>query len=228
MMFLLCTVALAQKKPEAPTAPCSLQLNQAPPLRGLRIGMSQAAVLAQLPGVTVEKPDKFGLARLRISVFDASGVIKTPNKEKAVEQDPLATPDAGSAFVVDARKFPALQGVRKIDMRFIDGRLAYLNLAYNDQVSWESLDQFVDTISTALKLPNQWQTPQDSDSQAKELRCTGFTITANLTGDPSDTHVGPELILQDAAAWEAMSKRQNELVEKAKRDEDAKRKSFKP
>ena len=226
--FLLCTVALAQKKPDAPTPKCSLTLEQSPQLRGLRMGMTQAAVLVQFPGITVEKPDKFGLARLRITLVDASGVIKTSIKEKAVQPDITGGPDAGSAFVVDPSRFPALKGIRKIQIRFINARLAYLEVGYDDQVSWDSLDQFVDTISSTLKLPNQWQTPPDSDGQAKELRCEGFTISANMAGDPNDVHLGPELILQDVAAWDAMSKRQNEVVEKNKRDEDAKRKSFKP
>jgi len=53
-------------------------------------------------------------------------------------------------------------------------------------------------------------------------------ITADVLGDPNDLEAGPELIVQDVAAWNAMSKRQNEITEKAKQEEDQKRKAFKP
>jgi hypothetical protein len=111
----------------------------------------------------------------------------------------------------------------------IDGRLAGLQISYDDEIKWESIDQFIETISPALKLPQAWQTPADSDGDSqKELRCEGFVIAANTTGDASDTHAGPELILQDLAAWDVMSKRQTDLTDKAKQAEDQKRKTFKP
>jgi hypothetical protein len=49
-------------------------------------------------------------------------------------------------------------------MRFIDGRLSYLQISYNDDVKWDSVDQIVETISTTLKLPNDWRTPAESDT----------------------------------------------------------------
>jgi hypothetical protein len=113
-------------------------------------------------------------------------------------------------------------------MRFIDGRLSYLQVTYDDSIKWDSIDQFVDTVATNLKLPTEWKTPADSaGGQQKELRCEGFVLAANI-GDINEINSGPELILQDLAAWEAMSKRQNDIVDKAKRAEEDKRKAFKP
>jgi hypothetical protein len=88
----------------------------------------------------------------------------------------------------------------------------------------------VEAISTKLKLPPQWEVPADSDgeSQEKELRCDAFAISATLAGDPTDTHAGPEITLEDLAAWSVMSKRQNDTNQKAKREEEEKRKAFKP
>jgi hypothetical protein len=159
-----------------------------------------------------------------------SKAVGTSASNKGVHPDVLAGPDEGSAFALDSSKFPALKGARKIQMRFIDGRLSYLEISYNDDVKWDSVEQFTETISTTLKLPNEWQLPEDSDggSERKELRCDGFVIAASTVGDPSDIHAGPEMVLQDIAAWSALSKRQNDIVEKAKREEDEKRKTFKP
>jgi hypothetical protein len=229
LLLILCAPAWGQKKVDAPKPKCTLGLDQSPELRGFRLGMTQAAVLSKLPGVTLEKPDKFGLARLRLSIIDASALIKTGPRDKGVQPDMIAGANDGSAFVLDISKFPALKGTRKIQMRFIDGRLSHLQVSYNDDVKWESVDQIVETISPTLKLPNEWQTPPESGGgQEKELRCEGFVISANMVGDSTDIHAGPELVLQDVAAWTALSKRQNDLTEKAKREEEEKRKSFKP
>jgi hypothetical protein len=230
LLMILCVPALGQKKTENQKPVCALGLNQAPELRGFRMGMTPAAALARLPGVTLEKPDKFGLARLRITIIDSTSLIKPSAKEKAAQADMTAGPNDGSAFVLDGARFPALKGVRKMQMRFIDGRLSYLQVAYDNNIKWDSIDQFVETISTTLKLPREWQAPAESDggAQVKELRCEGFVITASTIGDYSDVNAGPELILQDLAAWDALSKRQTDITEKAKREEDEKRKAFKP
>jgi hypothetical protein len=230
LAIVLCAPVLAQKNVESKQPKCSLKLDQSPELRGFRLGMPQDQVLRRLPGVTIEKPDKYGLARLRLSIIDTSTVIKTSGRDKAVQPDITATPADGSAFVLDGPKFPDLKGVRKLQMRFIDGRLSYLQISYDDSSKWESIDQFVETIAGKLKLPTQWQAPSDAEgeSQEKELRCEAFVISASLTGDPTDTHAGPEILLEDLAAWNAMSKRQNDSVEKAKQEADEKRKAFKP
>jgi hypothetical protein len=228
LSLILCAPAFGQKATEQkPT--CTLGINESPELRGFRMGMTQAAVLARLPGVTVGKPDKFGLARLRVSTIDSSLLIKPSPKDKGVQPDISVGPDAGSAFVADAGRFPALKGVRKLEMRFIDGRLSYLQVTYDDSIKWDSIEQFVETVATTLKLPREWKTPAESDGGTleKELRCEGFVLSANI-GAGSDINSGPELILQDLAAWNAMSKRQIDLTEKAKREEDEKRKAFKP
>src|SRR4051812_40330828 len=171
LMIIGCVPAPAQNKIEQKSA-CALGLDQAPELRGFRLGMTQAAVLARLPGVTIEKPDNFGLARLRLSFMDSTSLLKTSTREKAVQPDAFS--GEGSAFVLDSARFPAFKGVRKIQMRFIDGRLAHLQITYDDQIKWDSIDEFVDTISTNLKLPTQWQAPAESDGrQQKELRCEG-------------------------------------------------------
>jgi len=167
---------------------------------------------------------------LRLSIVDPISSIKTaPTREKAVQPDAIAGPAEGSAFVLDSSRFPTLKGTRKIQMRFIDGRLSYLQVVYNDDVKYDSIDQLIETISAKLKLPGEWRTPEFSGSDhQKEFRCEGFVITADVLGDPNDVQAGPELIVQDVAAWNAMSKRQNEMTEKARQEEDQKRKAFKP
>jgi hypothetical protein len=229
LSILLCAPASAQKATDKKSI-CNLGIDQSPELRGFRMRMPQAAALARFPGVTLEKPDKFGLARLRLSIIDSSALIKLSAREKGVQPDTLSGANEGSAFVLDSTRFSTLKGVRKMQMLFIDGRLSYLQITYDDAIKWDSIEQFVETVAGNLNLPKEWKTPADSDnaSHEKELRCAGFVLTANTLGDATDLNSGPELLLQDPAAWDAMSKRQNDIVEKAKRDADDKRKTFKP
>src|SRR4051812_43449084 len=115
LLIICCVPAPAQKKIEQQPA-CVLGLDQSPELRGFRLGLTQPAVLARLPGVTIEKPDKFGLARLRLSFMDSTSLIKSSAREKAVQQDTFS--GEGSAFVLESSRFPAFKGVRNIQMRF--------------------------------------------------------------------------------------------------------------
>ena len=232
LISLTFTAAIGQRKAEDNGPKCALGLDHAPELRGFRLGTTQQSVLARFPGISIEKPDKFGLARLRLSMIDSSGVITGPaTRDKSpLQADISARPEDGSAFVVESARFPALKGVRRIEFRFIDGRLSLVSVAYDDSIKWDNIDDFVSTVSKSLNLPNEWRAPAEAgaDSTEKELRCDAFAISANVGADPLDSHVGAQLTVEDLAAWSALSKRQNDLTEKAKREADDKRKNFKP
>src|ERR1041385_3858103 len=157
LLLLILSVPVFGQKAADQKPTCTLGLNQSPELRGFRMGMPQTTVLARFPGVTVEKPDKFGLARLRLSIIDVGALLKAPPKSKGVETDIAAAPVDGSAFLLDSARFPTLKGVRRIQMRFIDGRLSYLQVTYDDTTKWDSIDQLVETVSNTLKLPQQWK-----------------------------------------------------------------------
>lgn len=231
LISLTFTAAVGQRKVEDQAPKCTLGLDRAPELRGFRIGATQQSVLARLPGVSIEKPDKFGLARLRLSVIDSANVIRGQvTRDKGVQADISARPEDGSAFVLDGSKFPTLKGVRRIELRFIDGRTSFVLVAYDDSIKWDNIDDFVGTVSKTLNLPAEWQIPAEAggDGTEKELRCDGFAISASVGADPLDSRVGAQLTVEDLAAWQALSKRQNDLQEKAKSEADEKRKAFKP
>ncbi|MFN2577164.1 MAG: hypothetical protein ABR607_05685 [Pyrinomonadaceae bacterium] len=222
--------AIGQRKVEDKETKCTLGLDRAPELRGFRLATPQANVPARFPGISIQKPDKFGLAKLRLSIVD-SGLIKGPlARDKGVQADITARPEDGSAFIIDSAKFSALKGVRRTELRFIDGRLSSILIAYDDSIKWDDIDDFVSTISKSLSLPNEWQDPAEGggENTRKELRCEAFVFSANIGTDPLDSRVGAQLSVEDQAAWNALAKRQNDVQEKAKREEEEKRKSFKP
>jgi hypothetical protein len=229
MALLLCAFSLFAQNKNVSKPQCSLGLDRAPELRGFRLGVPQAAVLARFPGTSVDKPDKFGATELRLGVIDSSVVSKgLPVRDKGVQPDLMLGAD--NAFIVDSARFQTLKGVRRIGFRFLDGRLSFIQLAYDDSIKWNSVDEFVETVAKALTLSPDWSLPPDADgsNSGRELRCEGFVITASVGADASDTRIGAQLALEDLQASKLLEKRQNDLKDKAQRDEDAKRKNFKP
>jgi len=232
LLTLSCAWPLfAQGKNNPEQTKCTLPIERAPELRGLRLGTPQAGVLARFPGTSVQKPDQFGIAQLRFTVIDTAAFSKgLPSRDKAVQPDMAASPDDESAFIVDSAKFSALKSVRRVRLRFMDGRLSFIQLGYDDSITWESVDEFVVTVAKSLNLSGTWNLPEDSDGSGnqRELRCEGFALIGSVGADATDTRIAAQLSIEDLAASKIIAKRQEDLKEKAKRDDEAKRKNFKP
>jgi hypothetical protein len=232
LIILSCALPLlAQGKSDPKQAKCTLPLERAPELRGLRLGASQADVLARFPGTSVQKPDQFGISQLRLTVIETTASPKgLPRRDKAVQPDMPSGADEETGFIVDSAKFSALKGVRRVRLQFMDGRLSFIQVAYDDSIKWDTADEFVEMVAKTLNLSGVWNLPENAQGSGREreLRCQGFALTGNVGGDATDTRIGAELSIEDLAASKIVAKRQEDLKEKAKRDEDAKRKNFKP
>lgn len=232
LILVSSSLAFGQGKTQsAPPAKCTLGLAQAPALRGLRLGVTQAQVLARFPGISIDRPNKLGESRLRLNFIAGDLYQKgTAVRERGAQVDIAAGDADGSTFTVDSSRFPDLKGVKKIQMRFVDGRLAYVLVGYDDSVKWESVDDFIDTVSKILGLTGDWLVPADSDGggKEKELRCEGFLMTAVTGGDSTDSRVAVQLSLSDTALTQTIEKRQSDQKEKARREEDDRRRTFKP
>ena len=223
--------ANSQSAPSAPSTKCTLTLAQAPQLRGLRLGMNQAQVFARFSGLSLDRADELGLAKLRLTLIDSDLYASEPsNRGRGVQLDIAAGTAEGRSFTVDSSKFPDLKGVRKIQLRFVDGRIAYVLLGYDDSFKWDGVDDFAETVSKNLKLPGEWRVPSESDrvSKEKELQCDGFLIAATVGGDTTDSRIGAQLSLEDTAMTEIIEKRQKMREEKKRRAEEERRKTFKP
>jgi hypothetical protein len=235
VLILLLTLScawplLAQRKNDPKSTQCTLPLDRAPELRGLRLGAIQAGVLSRFPGTSIGKPDQFGISQMRLTVIETTASSRgLPSRDKAVQPDITSGPGEEAGFIVDSAKFPALKGVRRVLLRFVDGRLAYVQVAYDDSIKWNDIDEFVAAVAQTLNLAGNWGTPDDSDGGSrKELRCESFVVTGTIGSDATDTHIAAQLSVEDLAAAKLVAKRQNDLKEKAQREEDAKRKNFKP
>ena len=232
LLTLSCTwPLLAQGKNDPKQTKCTLPIERAPELRGLRLGAPQAGVLSRFPGSSAQKPDQFGISQLRFTIVDTAAFSKgLPGRDKAVQPEMAASPDDESAFIVDSAKFSALKSVRRVRLRFMDGRLSFIQIAYDDSITWDRADEFVETVAKSLGLTGTWNLPEDSDGSGREreLRCEGFALIGSVGPDAADTRIAAQLSIEDLAASKIVAKRQEDLKEKTKRDEEAKRKNFKP
>ena len=232
LLFAFSSVAFGQGNSQsAPATKCTLTVTQAPELRDLRLGMNQAQVLARFPGLSMDRADELGLSRLQLTLIDADLYPRGPTvRDRGVQLDIAAATADGRSFTVDSSRFPNLKGVRKIQLRFVDGRIAYLLVGYDDSYKWDSVDEFAQTVSKNLGLPGEWRAPLDSDrlGKEKELRCEGFSFAAVIGGESTDSRIGAQLSLEDTATTLIVEKRQKDREGKRKREEEERRKTFKP
>jgi hypothetical protein len=168
---------------------------------------------------------------LRLTLIDIDLYPKgSSSRDRGVQVDLAARTADGASFTADSTKFPDLKGVRSIQLRFVDGRISYVLVGYDDSFKWNGVDEFAQTVSRNLALPGEWRVPLDSDrvGREKEIRCEGFLIAAVIGGETTDAHIGAQLSLEDTALTQVVEKRQKDREEKKKREEEERRKTFKP
>lgn len=153
-ILLLCYDSVSAQK-------CELTLEQAPELRGFKLGMTVTQARVKLPGVVFPKPDENG----ELTLFLTGTSLR--------KSDPAATGD-----------------VRNGVLTFFDGRLVSLGIGYGDSVKWDNVDEFVFTVAQSLGLPPIWprrtsRTDDYGDSEVysaeRNLFCPGFLISVRLS-----------------------------------------------
>jgi hypothetical protein len=150
---------------------CSLKVAELPSvteLRGFRLGMTIEQVQARLPKAQLRPAGEFGFTSLNIF----------PNYEPGIDKT-------------------AFEGVRTISLEFLDGRVTSLWIGYDKSFKWQTLDEFMSGMTTALKLPNAWRTK----FRTRLLECADFTVSVIPVGE------GPSIKLTDEAARELLEKR---------------------
>ncbi len=105
----------------------SVQLSDAPELRGFRLGMTFDQVKARVPQVQFGQPDEIGLTKTSIN--------------------PLYDPRFDKAAFAD---------IRTISFDFLDGKLTTLWIGYESSFKWQAVDEFVKGISKSLNVPGAW------------------------------------------------------------------------
>jgi hypothetical protein len=133
------------------------------------MGMTTAQVKGKVPQVLFGSVNEFGLSKTSIN----------PDWDPRIEK---------SAFA----------GVRTISLDFLDGRITSLWLGYDSSFKWQTVPDFVNGISQALRLPDAWNSWK---SRGQRLRCGDFQmVVTTVAGSPS-------FHITDTAAEETLTAR---------------------
>jgi hypothetical protein len=222
VIILLVWVAILAQQPVSSSkstgdTTCTLALAQAPELRGFRLGMNFDQALARFPNIKVEPNDEFGLSEFYLK-FESGLVYGV--YDVLMESKTSAT--------INRLKFSGYEGVNYIGIKALDNHIFFLKVSYDDTTKWYgSIDPFVEHISKTLSLSGPWRHVNGAGeagtaTKTKTLDCSDFRITAGVGEDYST------LALEDLDSGTLLEKRRTEAEVKRAREEEERRKSFKP
>jgi hypothetical protein len=129
ILLLVCFSISAQEK-------CTLNISQAPTIRGLKLGMPLEELRGILPSYHFKNPESLGIL---------SGTITAQQLRKA--------------------KAVSYDGLRSVGVLFLDGKLAYAEFEYDATYRWANAWEFTQKLSDTLRIPKAWETTQTPDTQ---------------------------------------------------------------
>ncbi len=168
---------------------CALTHEQAPEIRGIRLGMSTEQLLSLFP----EDGN-----RQRIT--------------QAIEESKGTDNYGGGRFDLRPEKGapnPRLAGLNFIGVGFIDERVTSFHIAYAGP-EWKTVDQFVAKLTESLRLPRSSWEPVDESKQW--LKCDGFRVDAYAFRGSMESWVRVE----DTSAYLVVEARRETAKEKAR------------
>jgi len=142
--------------------PCTLNVAQAPVIRGVKLGMKIAEVLALFPG-SAEKDE------IKSKIVNVDGYPNFGVTEIFINPQDYSTRDR-------------FAGVSSFYFVFLDGRVVQNQVGYQSPPTWQRVDDFVAKLSDSFKLQpvTNWQTDKNRPG-AKILKCDGFQLEARVS-----------------------------------------------
>lgn len=172
--------------------PCTLVMDQAPVLKGLRLGMTPEQVLATFPG-SREDAEVLAMLSRPPSKFGESELLIRPDKYETKE------------------KFP---GVTQITFTLLDGRVSSFSVGYNGP-EWPHVDKFVEKFVQGTNLPaaDAWEAYVGMDNQMKTLKCQDFETQIFAGGKGGNLNY---VMMRDLIADKTQKERRAKAKQKAK------------
>jgi hypothetical protein len=167
---------------------CTLTLDAAPDIRGIRLAMTLKAFRELFPEVEEGETHKMYAVPVRQEKYGISTVLFLRN---------------------DIYFNQKLEGLARLEVQFLDEKVSQVQVGYDDSVKWGNLAEFRNQVTEALKLTNAWQPTSRGDESV--LECRGFNIIASLS------ELYPTLYLSDMSAPAIIEQRKREEEEKAKK-----------
>jgi hypothetical protein len=172
---------------------CDLDLARSPEVRGLRLGMTLREAVARFHPSEVPGAQWCGRQTLE---FDFSA-------------DFLGQPTAVPR---------GMEGVRRLRLSFLDGRLAYFRVTYYREAAPLKPDEFRGRLSESLHLPSRWRKAGAEQlwDQPYSIGCDGFAVMAGY-------FQGPYVELHDTTALDRLLDRRAEERLKRRREAESER-----
>lgn len=231
-------VTLGRSNKEAPgNARCSLTRDQAPGIRGFRLGTSSQQVLARFPGLIIESTGESTLE-----------LVFVKGESDSLNRKDVAQSRNNSVVYVNRDKFTDFKGYSGLYLQFSEGSITLIKASYDDTIKWNTIDEFVATVSQVLGLPSRWQTvlftdhtkiyvrnKSDGSYGKRLLECVGFRAIAEVPhkceppfcGPPDEPEPRVTLSLEATTVPLTRDQLQKQRKEEGRREEE-KRKIFKP
>lgn len=171
---------------------CNLTPDQAPSIRGFRLGMTLNQVFELVPDARNDK-----------------AVIEAINRQKA-EKLPSTLTLSFKGYELPYSSMPMFQNVYFIDVRFFQDQLTNVFISYN-WPTWNNADAFIAKLSESFQLPEakEWQ-GNDND---KSLLCKDFRLNVS-----AQFNVGPSISLTDTTVAKKMDDLRNAILERARKE----------
>jgi hypothetical protein len=194
------TMSINGQSSATQSSPCALMLAQSPAIRGVKLGMKTADVLALFPGSADQ--DDIRNALSRVEEYPHFGVV-------SINFDP-------SRYSTKER----FTGIRNFSFLLVDGRVGQFEVQYLPPPlgpKWQRPDDFVSKIAEAYQLPPAGNWTADPNIFAwKTIRCDGFQLKASTMN-----FQGVLTVATTETPWMTQQHRQAEF-------EDNIRRAFKP
>jgi hypothetical protein len=177
------------------TTPCTLKVAQAPAIRGVKLGMKIAEVLALFPG----------------------GAEKDEIKSKIVNLDGFPNFGVTDIFIFpqDYSTRNRFAGISSFHFVFLDGRVARNEVGYQPPPAWRSIDDFVGRLSDSFRLQATTWEKDKKHPDGKTLKCDGFQLEAIIL----DSGAGAGLTVSTSELpYEKREERWKALNEKMQRE----------
>jgi hypothetical protein len=181
-------------------------------------GTKLAAQVPQCTLTLAQAPAIRGF-RLRMTLAEVRARFPTLQVKAAARE---GYTDA-TIYAQELRGNTDFKGINRVTLQFLDNRITFIAVEYDDSVRWDSVDELLPSLTSSLGLPglSAWRAsfPQDDGGlRAKRLTCDGFQVDVW-------TLLNTQILFTDLATPEAQRIRQ----EKEKVEQEQKqRRDFKP
>lgn len=162
LLSILCLLFIG-KLGYAQTDACVLPYDQLPEVRGFRLGMTIEQIKQRYPHFPELKTNAYGY-----SEFTEDFMVERGRYES-----------------LGSTRVEPLSGINKeslgaVELAFLDNKLVVFKISYNNKVEWQSVDNFVESLATSLKLPPaaKWS---KTNNLTMRLACKDYSLRATIS-----------------------------------------------